>query len=78
MQLWFLVFKDLFQGIEDIDSAINSSSGESTAFLILLPFQVITVFLYFGSKLKIREQNILRILQFSKCEFLKDFNIREV
>lgn len=68
-----LFFKTYFNRLEYIDSAINSSSGESTAFPILLSFQVFTVFSYFDSKLESREQNILRILQFSKCEFLKDF-----
>lgn len=41
-QLWFIVFEGLFQGMEDVDSAINSSSGASKAFLILL-FQMLTL-----------------------------------
>lgn len=59
--------------MEGTDSAINSKPGESSAFLILLPLQVPTVFLYLGSKLKSTEQNILRVLQFSRCGFLRDF-----
>lgn len=42
-QLWFIVFEGLFQGMEDVDSAINSSSGASKALLIRLLFQMLTL-----------------------------------
>lgn len=69
LQVWFVVFKDLFQGIEDIDSAINRSSGGNTVFLRCVLSKCLLCF----GKLRSKEQNILRILQFSKCELPEDF-----